>query len=118
MNMDDIFERFVLVSAQTGLAAQGFEVFKADKTTNKQQLFQNCEEPLITPDVVVRRGTGTRFIIDAKYINRLPNADEFYQILAYTLSYGCDIGHSPYRTSALGHPLSTARTTSGSSSTS
>lgn len=91
MNMDDIFERFVLASAQAGLAGQGFEVFKADKAANKKQLFLNVEEPLITPDVVVRRG-GTRFIVDAKYINRLPSADEFYQILAYTISYGCNIG--------------------------
>jgi hypothetical protein len=41
---------------------------------------------------VVRSSTSTRFIIDAKYINRPPSADEFYQILAYTISYGCDVG--------------------------
>jgi 5-methylcytosine-specific restriction endonuclease McrBC regulatory subunit McrC len=91
MNMDDIFERFVLASAQAGLASLGFEVFKADKSVNKKQLFLNVEEPLITPDVVVRRGK-TRFVFDAKYINRLPNADEFYQILAYTMAYDCKIG--------------------------
>jgi 5-methylcytosine-specific restriction endonuclease McrBC regulatory subunit McrC len=91
MNMDDIFERFVLASAKAGLAGHSFEVIKADKSTNKKQLFLNSEEPLITPDVVVRR-SDTWLIIDAKYINRLPSADEFYQILAYTISYGCDIG--------------------------
>ena len=78
--------------AWTYLASQGFEVFKADKSAYKKQLFVNVEEPLITPDVVVRRGTETRLIVDAKYINRLPSADEFYQILAYTLAYRCNIG--------------------------
>lgn len=92
MNMNDIFERFVLASAQAGLDGRGFQVFKADKSTNRQQLFLNAAEPLITPDLVVRKGASTRFIIDAKYINRLPSADEFYQILAYTISYGCEVG--------------------------
>ncbi len=90
LNMDDIFERFVLAGVKSSLP--GLEVFKADKSANKKPLFLNSEEPLVTPDVVIRKAGTTRFIIDAKYINRLPNADEFYQILAYTVCYGCEAG--------------------------
>jgi hypothetical protein len=41
---------------------------------------------------VIRKAGATRFVIDAKYVNRLPNADEFYQSLAYTVCYGCPMG--------------------------
>ncbi len=90
MNMDDIFERFVLTCVKASLP--GLEVFKADKAVNKMSLFLNSEEPLITPDVVIRQKGATKFIIDAKYVNRLPSADEFYQIIAYTVCYGCPLG--------------------------
>lgn len=92
MNMEDVFEKFVLACFRNSLAGCDVQVFKADKSVNKKALFSNTDEPLITPDIVIRRGSTTRFVIDAKYVNRLPNVEEFYQILAYTVSYGCSLG--------------------------
>jgi 5-methylcytosine-specific restriction endonuclease McrBC regulatory subunit McrC len=92
MDMEEVFEKFVYACVRNSLAGSGVEVFKADKSVNRKTLFSNADEPLITPDIVIRNGSATRFVLDAKYVNRLPNADEFYQILAYTVSYGCPLG--------------------------
>lgn len=91
INMNSLFERYVLEILRESLRDPDVSIFKGDKSQNKHPLFLDNVEPLITPDVVIKVHGTVQFVGDVKYINRKPNVDELYQILAYAESYQCPV---------------------------
>jgi 5-methylcytosine-specific restriction endonuclease McrBC regulatory subunit McrC len=90
INMDNMFEQYIrniLVEA----LSDDFKVLDGKK--NRQKLFTDSEKPLITPDMMIYKDLECLVVADTKYKDKaLPNADDWYQIISYTLALDVSIG--------------------------
>lgn len=88
VDMNQLFERFIEEGLRRRLQAAGDRI----RVVGQDQRNLDLEGRLmIRPDVVVRRGAATMFVLDAKYIladDGTAHVDHHYQLLSYAIRHG------------------------------
>lgn len=87
INMEDIFEKYLLNSLNNINNSQQIKIYKG-----KRSLFEDVKTPTIEPDIVIENNSEVSCIADAKYKNSLPTRDDIFQMISYLSSYHCNVG--------------------------
>jgi 5-methylcytosine-specific restriction enzyme subunit McrC len=89
VDMNQLYERFIEEGLRRRLQAGDSTI----RVIGQEQRYLDVEKPkrlLIKPDIVVRRGNSTVFILDAKYIlvsHKTINVDHHVQLLSYAIRH-------------------------------
>ncbi len=86
--MNDLFERFL----EQGLKKHLGAIDSSIRVMGQENEHLDTEKLLrIRPDIVIRRGTSSIFVLDAKYVladSRSAKVDHHTQVLAYAIRHG------------------------------
>ena len=90
IKMDDMFERYIRNILSEALHPD-FSVL--DGNRERRKLFVDADKPSITPDIMLYETLKCLVVADTKYKEKdLPSADDWYQIIAYTLALDVPTG--------------------------
>jgi 5-methylcytosine-specific restriction enzyme subunit McrC len=87
INMEDVFEQYLLNSLKGKTAIPSIRIYKGNK-----ELFADKETPTIEPDVVVEENKRVVCLADAKYKASSATREDIFQMISYLVSYECDVG--------------------------
>lgn len=87
INMEDIFEKYLLNFLQKINQIEEIKIYKG-----KKNLFEDMRTPNIEPDIVIEKNSNVFCIADAKYKNARPTRDDIFQMISYLVSYECTVG--------------------------